>query len=582
MLNQLKKFFNFQRVHGNNILESPRTKIAHIEFTSRCNLRCVFCYASQPDYRSYDLDESTIEHAIEALEARHVDVVSVNGHGETTIYKNWHLYCNKMVDAGFRLHITSNFAKTFSTEELKTLSRFKSIEISCDTNDPELFSKLRCGADLRTICLNILGIRAMAAKENRKLPEISFSCVVSHLNVLKLMDYVSFGKALGVTHFNFCNLTKYPDLEDALNTKHITEMPEEFVYKALASLTETLEFLKQSNIKFHVQQGLLDTLHQKCQTLNLEETDSLPYQPDSDVETYIEAEDCEAKREDIQEEHARERSVEEESQPHRYSSQKPQDHTRDCLDPWQFIMIQANKNVLPCCWHEPIYSLGKEQSLLDVFNNTQFKELRLRLLTGELPKDCMNCPSRGWTTINDLKRKVWHYLNPGIYKFMSPKIPVIKPDVLRSFELDYGKGWYNTETNLNIEDPDWQTWKWTAKRAVCMLKNPKHKALLIIRGSVDKSKFKDQKVIVKMNEGIVDEFIPGTAKFFKEFTITPGMMGKDKKLSLAIETDKTFVPSVLDPGSKDNRELGIQIYHLFFGEKLENPKSQEKTLKAAL
>ncbi|NIM14215.1 MAG: radical SAM protein [Candidatus Aminicenantes bacterium] len=571
MLDRLKNFFNFQGVPGNNLLESPRTKIAHIEFTSRCNLRCVFCAASQPDYQSYDLDEKTIEHTIAALEVRHVDVVSVNGHGETTVYKDWHRYCNKMLDAGIPLHITSNFAKVFSAEELKTLSRFKSIEISCDTNDPELFKKLRRGADLRTICLNILRIRAQAAKENRLPPEISFSCVVSHINVLNLMDYVSFGEALGVTHFNFCNLTKYPDLEDALNTKHITEMPEEFVYKAVASLTETFEFLRHSNIKYDVQQGLLDTLQQRWQTLNPEEPGSLPGQPDGD-----------AKREEIQEELARERSVKEESQPHRYSSLRPQAQTRDCLDPWQFIMVQANKDVLPCCWHEPIYSLGKGQSLLNVFNNTQFKELRRRLLTGELPKDCMNCPSRAWTTIHDLKRKVWHYLNPGIYKFMSPKIPVIKPDILRSFELDYGQGWYDTETNLNIEDPDWQTWKWTAKKAVCMLKNPKRKALLIIRGTVDKSKIKDQKVIVKMNEGILEEFIPGTAKFFKEYTIAPGMMGEDNELSLAIETDKIFVPSVLDPGSNDNRELGIQVYHLFFGEKLENLKSQAKIPKAAL
>jgi hypothetical protein len=165
---------------------------------------------------------------------------------------------------------------------------------------------------------------------------------------------------------------------------------------------------------------------------------------------------------------------------------------------------------------------------------------------------------------------------------MSPKIPVIKPGILQGFQLDYGQGWYDTETDSNIEDPDWQTWKWTAKKAVCMVKNPKRKALLIIRGSVDKSKFRDQEVIVKMNEGIVEAFIPGTAKFFKEYTIAPGIMGEDNELSLAIETDKIFVPSLWDPGSKDNRELGIQVYSLFFGEKLENPKSRAKIPKAAL
>ena len=147
----IKMALKLSQVHGSSLLESPWTKIAHIEFTSRCNLRCVFCYASQPGYKGIDLDVETIEDTIESLKTRNVKVVTVSGHGETTLYKNWHCYCSNMLDAGMTLHIISNFAKELSHEELKTLLRFKSIEISCDTSNPVLFKELRRGADLKTI-----------------------------------------------------------------------------------------------------------------------------------------------------------------------------------------------------------------------------------------------------------------------------------------------------------------------------------------------------------------------------------------------------------------------------------------------
>jgi hypothetical protein len=163
---------------------------------------------------------------------------------------------------------------------------------------------------------------------------------------------------------------------------------------------------------------------------------------------------------------------------------------------------------------------------------------------------------------------VWHYLNPGINKLLFPKIPNIKPDILKAFQLVFDQGWYESETNVNIKDPDWQSWRWTSKKAVCLLKNPKRDALLIIRGSIDKSKHEEQTIIIKLKDKTLDEFRPGTAKFFKEYVLTPGIMGNDDSIELTLETDKAFLPSVSEPNSKDERELGIQIYELFFGEKL--------------
>ncbi len=537
LVGKVKKFFPGHIHHTFNWLESPRTITAHIEFTSRCNIRCVYCASSQPGHKGTDLDVEVIRDVIQSLKTRNVKVVCVSGHGETTIYKNWEVYCSRMLDAGMPLHIISNFAKEFSRQELETLSRFRSIDISCDTRDPELFKKLRRGADLKTLCGNISKLRSTALDRGGRMPGISFSCVVSDQNVLNLLDFVSFGKDLGVTHFNFCNLTKYPDLKGTLNPKHITEMPMELLHKAEESLLETIAFLQRSGIGYDVQSGLLETLKQK------------PHQGA------------------VQESPREEDPVKEQQSPSRYSSTREQGQTRDCLDPWSFTMIQANKDVLPCCWQKPICTLSRGQSLSDAFNNTWIKALRKGLLTGDLPQGCIDCPSRGWTTVTELQKKVWKYLNPVTGRLLPSSTVEIKDDILTPFQWVYGQGWYDDEVDLNIEDIEWQRWRWAAKKAVCMLENPKRNALLILRGSVDKSKHENQKIIIKVKDELLDEFSPGTATFFKEYVITAEMMGKEHEFPLTLETDKVFIPSALDPESSDSRELGMQVHQLFFGER---------------
>ena len=98
------------------------------------------------------------------------------------------------------------------------------------------------------------------------------------------------------------------------------------------------------------------------------------------------------------------------------------------------------------------------------------------------------------------------------------------------------------------------------------MQNPRKESLLIIIGGVDKAKIADQKVILKINDQVLEEFIPETAKFAKEYVIAPEKMGSEDEFKLVIETDKTFIPSELDENVNDDRELGVQIFFLYFRE----------------
>ncbi|MBN1197670.1 MAG: hypothetical protein JXA62_09710 [Candidatus Aminicenantes bacterium] len=135
-------------------------------------------------------------------------------------------------------------------------------------------------------------------------------------------------------------------------------------------------------------------------------------------------------------------------------------------------------------------------------------------------------------------------------------------------EIVYAEGWNNVETDPSIDNPRERRWQWTTKKAVCVVENPKKESTLIIQGGVDKAKIPDQKVIFRINDQLLEEFIPETAKFEKRYTLTPAQMGNDYEFRFTIETDKAFVPAMLDPQSSDKRELGIQIYFLYFREAL--------------
>jgi hypothetical protein len=80
--------------------------------------------------------------------------------------------------------------------------------------------------------------------------------------------------------------------------------------------------------------------------------------------------------------------------------------TRDCLDPWFFVLITAGGGLQACCNRPAFAPLGREKSLSDVLNSDSIRELRRQLLSGELDEWCANCPAKGLTDIDTLHLKV--------------------------------------------------------------------------------------------------------------------------------------------------------------------------------
>lgn len=128
-------------------------------------------------------------------------------------------------------------------------------------------------------------------------------------------------------------------------------------------------------------------------------------------------------------------------------------------------------------------------------------------------------------------------------------------------EIIYESGWYDQE--INPQAPLKQ-WRWAGREGRCVIDNPRRDALLIIRGGVNKDALPSQKVILKINDLILDEFIPSEGIFEKSYNIKKEMLGDKDEFILAATSDQTFIPAKIDPQSTDERELGIQVSFIYF------------------
>lgn len=548
------------------LAESHFYRTVHIEFTSRCNLRCVFCAASRPGYEGRDMAPGILAETSEELQKLKPQSICVNGHGETTLYNDWFRCCRELMQKGLKLHIISNFARKFREEELEILAGFKSIEISCDSHDPELFSAIRRGADLETVLANIRNVVETAQRLGKPAPVLSMSCVVCDKNVLSLPNFVRFALSHGISGFNFCNLVTYSPLKNGLSVRHISEMPPSLLPAARDGLMKAINFLDNKGAFYSVQQGLLDALQEKIS--GCEASGRMNDSTSGGAETSLFSKKAEAPLPSVvPEETAAEaapRNLSADTGEFRLGrgGKKQPEKTRDCLDPWSFALVQAGGDVSPCCWHPPLGAIGKRSALREILNNTQMRDLRKRLLTGDLPEYCRICPTRGWTTVKQLKKKALAYLYPATLGFLTLRAPLLELPPGRKLPVHFLEGWFPPETDNAIPVREWRNWRWSGKTGSCLLEPGALDSVLVINGGVNKELIWDQKVTVRLNHETVDEFIPVSAKFTREYVIRGNAASGGRHVILEIATDKTFIPPVADSGIADCRELGIQIYEL--------------------
>jgi len=351
-----------------NLLVSDRLLIANIAFTTRCNIQCVYCATGMPGYynKARDLDLRYLDEIISTFKKRKVKEVFVNGHGETTMLKNWRQHCGRLQDEGFHLKIISNFAREYNAEEINTFTCFKHIGISCDTVDFDFFKKLRRGGDLNIILKNISRIKE-ASKNKQDPPRIIIYCIVMDKNVFELKDFVRFWISVGVDGFEFSGFVKlYNDID--LNT--ILTFPADKLKAARESIEGAMEIARSNGNQVTCWPALLETIDKKLKVVCTDNTNRIG------SEHWV----------------------------------RKRGWTKDCLCPWGFVMIHSDASVLPCCWHRSVGKMG-EEPLDRILNGKVIRKIRKRLLTGRPDDRCATCPATGSIPIKDFRKKVFREIS---------------------------------------------------------------------------------------------------------------------------------------------------------------------------
>jgi len=348
-----------------DLLTVSSLDLVMLELTTRCNLRCIYCYNGRDNsHTNIDLSDTLIESVLASLRTLRVNRLGANGAGETTVHPRWHLRCQRFMDAGIPVHLITNFAKRFSTEELDVLSRMQFIQVSCDTSNPELFARLRRGADLQRLIDTMGAVRAHARNQGRQPPPFSWSCVVTDWSVAGLADFVKLGLLLQVRNYNFNDLAEYDGSAEV--PRRIVNLDKHGLLEAARSIKAAIALLEDAHAEYNFHARLRESLIERIEQAAEQGSGAAAAIPQS--------------------------------------AQQPAGCTRQCLDPWKMLFVKANGDVQPCCARTAVGSLNTA-SLEVIANCDSIRALRGELLSGELSEICRTCHVYPWVPIEELRQR---------------------------------------------------------------------------------------------------------------------------------------------------------------------------------
>jgi hypothetical protein len=127
--------------------------------------------------------------------------------------------------------------------------------------------------------------------------------------------------------------------------------------------------------------------------------------------------------------------------------------------------------------------------------------------------------------------------------------------------LIYKDGWYQTEVAAGNPMVEWQ---WTKREATLAFRNPRRNVLFYLQvGAPPAALAEQQTVTVRIGDQTIDSFVT-QGEMLRKVRLTAAQLGTGEMSELKIAVDKTFVPASLPAGNnKDNRELGICVFHAF-------------------
>jgi MoaA/NifB/PqqE/SkfB family radical SAM enzyme len=185
-------------------------------------------------------------------------MIQLTGIGEVTFRDDWVPSLDRLKKLAGGVAAISNFAKTFTDEELDALLGLKHLMVSVDTTDADLLKKVRKAVSLNTISLNLTRLRMRARKRGVPLPWLKINAVLYRENLHTIEDLAYFAIEHRVNEMQYERMSVQADY---VGTPHlITEASGPEAAEAIRQLNIAVRALREAQVQPSLHGDLVNTL----------------------------------------------------------------------------------------------------------------------------------------------------------------------------------------------------------------------------------------------------------------------------------------------------------------------------------
>jgi MoaA/NifB/PqqE/SkfB family radical SAM enzyme len=354
-----------------DLLEGFGVGDIQVELTTSCNLRCVYCPKSAPDFQGAAMESDMIDQVEALIEELRPRRINLTADGETTTLPDWISKCRRLMKwPDIEYTIISNFAKRFADDELDLLSRFTSINVSLDTADETLLKDVRKAVDLRTLTANIMKVRARAVQDGRREPTFVLIAVLTDRTVGGLVELAAFAVACRIPHLVLSDLNERRNPGEEVSA--VRRLDDAAFDAAMRRIEAAKKLMRAHGGDVVLIAGLEDALELRRRDGPAAGAGDAPPAPGM---------------------------------------------TRVCAMAWDYLGVQRDGTMLACCSADPTAAslLGRPGE--QVLNGAEMRAVRKAVLDGDLWEGCRRCHMGRWGDPEELRRGVMQELiRRGKYK----------------------------------------------------------------------------------------------------------------------------------------------------------------------
>lgn len=327
--------------HRRTRLVSTPTRI-HLMTTWLCNLRCPFCKREEDETRLHmksltadqrHMDWGVLEKILPI--ARCAQEITFTPLGEPTLHRDWDHLLDRCQELGLHnLEMTSNIAG-YSDGLCEQLVRsgFRKVVCSIDSSNPETFARMRVGTTLDDVVSSLDRINEWKRRLDSKTPELVLAATFDRDNIEDLPALIDFASHHGFTVIVVQRMEPLGDADPEQDLLHHQEI-------TVRMVNEAQRRAEAKGVGLVVHFGMINKM---------------------------------------------------ESLESRTATQHINSLTDLCTYPWNFIVVDVNGDVRPCCWASiKTGNLAEAPDFDAVWNCPEAQRLRADFIAGRLPGGCID------------------------------------------------------------------------------------------------------------------------------------------------------------------------------------------------